>query len=563
MPGLDISLLGGFDVRLAPGRRIVVRRQKACALLAYLAMHGNRPQARDKLVALLWSDTGEREGRLNLRQVLHTLRQALQPADPPPLIVDGATVMFDPAGADVDVVRFERLVGEGGREALEAAADLYRGDLLEGMVVNEPEFEDWLRFERERLRETARRTLTALLSEQERAGDRARAIETGVRLLALDALQEDVHRTLMRLHLQQGRAAAAARQYDICAELLRRELGVEPDAETVRLYRQVRASAAPADRGSASLPAARASRPRGHMPTRRPPAESTPLIGRATETRRLRGILDDVRRGDGRVAFVTGEAGIGKTRLVDTVVTEAAARAMTVYEARCYEIERLLPFHPWIEALRHGGAIEAVARDGGFAAVWRSELAQLFPELHETERLPPPVAVEDDLRLFEAVARLLERLASRRPVIVILEDVHWADDMTVRLVSFLARRRPVPRVLVVATSREEELARDSLLHALLGRPAETEQIDRLALAPLDRAGRSGTGDRGSIARPGTPGAAGGAHVAGERRQPVRHRGDNPDAGRRGHPARRRGAADPRPRARADRASSRSARRRPP
>ena len=150
--------------------------------------------------------------------------------------------MLEPAGIEVDALVFEGLVKEGSPDALERAATLYRGDLLQGLPAQGPHpsaFEEWLAAERERLRELALEALAKLSRAQRMAGAPERALATTLRLLSLDPLQEAAHRTVMRLHVQLGRRTAALQQYQACVNLLRRELHVEPEEETRQLYRDI------------------------------------------------------------------------------------------------------------------------------------------------------------------------------------------------------------------------------------------------------------------------------------------------------------------------------------
>jgi DNA-binding SARP family transcriptional activator len=207
MGALKVALLGTFEARLPSGAAVRFPRKKSEALLAYLAFHPGRMQARDKLAALLWGDAPDERARHSLRQALVTLRRALHRAAALCLVEEGDTVGVSPDGVEVDVAVFERLMKDGSPEALEHAAALYRGDLLEGVSVDEPPFEEWLRAERERLRELAVEGLAKLLGHLARTGAVDRAVQTAVRLLGLDPAQEPVHRTLMRLYARQGRAA--------------------------------------------------------------------------------------------------------------------------------------------------------------------------------------------------------------------------------------------------------------------------------------------------------------------------------------------------------------------
>ena len=239
MARLTLSLLGGFQARLDHGPPLALPA-KAVALLAYLALRPGQAAPRDKLGALLWGGTGDEQARSNVRHTLFTIRKTLGAALPSPLVTEGQTVGLAAAACDVDARLFEALVREGTPGALERAAELYRGELLDGVGVDEPPFEEWLLAERERLRALALEALAHLLAHESKAGMTQRAIQTATRLLALDPLQEAVHRSLMRLYARQGRHAAALRQYKTCAEVLNRELHAEPEPQTRRLYHELR-----------------------------------------------------------------------------------------------------------------------------------------------------------------------------------------------------------------------------------------------------------------------------------------------------------------------------------
>src|SRR5215813_8936588 len=236
---VDLRLLGGFRARLRHGPSLRVPTRKAQALLAYLALPCGVAHPRDKLAALLWGDMREGQARTNLRQTLFMLRKALPNGISESLRIDAANVALEPAVVTVDVAAFERLVTQGTSDSLTQAADIYQGDLLQGLAVREAPFEDWLMAERERLRELALEALAKLLTQQRAVGATEPALQTALRLLALDPLLETVHRTLMRLYAQLGRRDSALRQYQICVDVLHRELGVDPEAETRDLYQEI------------------------------------------------------------------------------------------------------------------------------------------------------------------------------------------------------------------------------------------------------------------------------------------------------------------------------------
>lgn len=478
---LCLILLGGFEARLASGTPLLLPNNKAQALLAYLAMAPGRPHLRDKLATLLWPSTGDEQARQSLRQALVTLRRAL--GTQPILFADHREVALEGASLDVDVVRFEALLADSSGAALEAAAALYQGDLLEGIRVKEPPFDEWLQRERERLRELARQGLLTLLTQQLGAGSAGPAIRTALRVLALDPAQEAVHRELMRLFQRQGRRGDALRQYRLCVDALQRELGVEPQPETRRLYQQIvrsgRVLPGPADAGSTVI---------GPSPpavvAEEPVRASAPLIGRDTELARLGQGLDAAERGHGRLVLVLGEAGSGKSSLLEALEAESRRRGVRCCLGRAYLSGQVLAFAPWIEALRAGNVVGNAPLLASLGPAWVDELSRLIPDIGAG---PPDRAHEPGARrLFEAVARLVACLAAQQPCVIMLEDFHWADEMSLRLLAFVARHVRGARALVVATLREEEAAGAPMLTHVLHELIGDTQVDRITLSPLSR-----------------------------------------------------------------------------
>ena len=239
MAGLTLRALGGFELSLGD-RAIALPRKKSRALLTYLALHHDQEQSREKIAGLLWGNSGEEQARASLRQTLTDLRRALPPEDTDGLVIDGEAFALDSSAADVDAIRFHAALAEDGPDALELAVALYRGELLEGFSLREPGFQEWLERERAHLRGLVMDALGKLLRYYERTGARDAAISTANRLLAFDSLQEDVHRSLMRLYVAQGRRSLALQQYERCRAVLREELEVDPADETASLYEDVR-----------------------------------------------------------------------------------------------------------------------------------------------------------------------------------------------------------------------------------------------------------------------------------------------------------------------------------
>ena len=459
--------------------------RKTKALLAFLALPPGRSHPREKLASLLWGGMREAQARRGLRQSLFTLRKAVG-GEPPALLIDGETVALNPSAVDVDVAEFERQVAEGTPAALDRAAALYRGELLEGLALQEAPFEEWLLAERDRLRELALEALAKLLHHQRTTGATSAALQTALRLLALDASQEPVHRAVMRLYVQMGRRASALRQYQICIGILQRELSVEPETTTKQLYQEIlRQRPSHAAMSVEILSTATGVPPEAPGPPDDTLPRELPLVGREAEIRRLREALHRAWEGHGQVVAVIGEAGVGKSRLLAEVAAEAMAHGGRVLVGRCYEAEQILPFASWVDAFRTGHVDRDTEALEGLNPPWRTELARLLPELAVPGHGPPQGPV-DYRQLFESVAQLVRQLVLRRPVMLILEDLHWGDEMSLRLLAFVGRRLRTWPILVVGTAREEDLAGAPLVRRTLEDLARDQRLVELRLVPLSK-----------------------------------------------------------------------------
>jgi AAA ATPase domain/Bacterial transcriptional activator domain len=355
----------------------------------------------------------------------------------------------------------------GGRRPCRAARGgrAVPGDLLEGR------HDEWLLGERERLRQRflgALERLTALLQAR---GEVADAIGYAERLLLADPLREDAYRLLMRLHDARGDRARALRTYHACAATLERELGVAPSAPTRRLYEDL-------------LPtgAERPTRPAGSL-------GGPPLVGRASEWTRLTTLWRAAEGGGARLLLVTGEPGIGKTRLVEELRSWCAHRGAATAEARSYAAEGALAYGPvvaWLRSAALAGSLDRLDRPR------LAELARLLPELRSAvPGLPPPQPLPDDDQrqvLFDALAQAI--LAPGGPLLLVADDLHWADRETLRFLHYLLRSGPDAPLLVAATARREELAGQHPLNDLL---AGLRGLERLVEVELGRLSREETG----------------------------------------------------------------------
>jgi TolB-like protein len=249
---VNLKLLGGFAVTGPSGPPVKLAGKKNRALLAYLAIGRGKRHSREKLMALLWSDRGEAQARGSLRQALSALKEALAASAPAALVLEGDNVTLDPGAVGTDVAEFEALAASASAEDLRGAARLYEGDLLDGLAVRDPGFEDWVAAERARLREAAIGALGRLVTELKGP----EAIALGKRLVGLDPLREASHRALMQAYAGVGEKALALQHYAQCCELLKTELGVTPARETEELRLRLLREVEPAPTAASAEPAA-------------------------------------------------------------------------------------------------------------------------------------------------------------------------------------------------------------------------------------------------------------------------------------------------------------------
>jgi DNA-binding SARP family transcriptional activator len=231
----SLALLGHFELT-GPTGAVDLPGGKLAGLLAYLACTAPHPQSRDKLTTMLWGSHFDAQAKQNLRQALSRLRRLLGDV----VGSDSEVVWLDMAAVDCDVHRFETLIREGSHDALKAAADLYRGPLIDDVAVREEGWSEWLAAERERLSESAVGALVRLGEHELAAGRAEGALQTGRRAIVLNDMREDAHRLIMRGLTGTGRKAEALRHYQAFAALLKRELNAEPDGATRSLVAELR-----------------------------------------------------------------------------------------------------------------------------------------------------------------------------------------------------------------------------------------------------------------------------------------------------------------------------------
>ena len=517
---LTLKTLGRLEIEWQGQTVSDLRLRKSQALLIYLALNPGR-QDRSRLAGLLWGHLPEAKARRNLRHALHGLRRALEPEA---LDGDRLAVGLNPGiGLGVDAIDLEAAFARAGRcrragdptaavEHLEAAVALYAGDFLSGFeVVDCREFEEWAAARQVRLRELALEALDALAAHWMRHGAHERALGHARRLLELEPLWEKSHRLTMTLLALTGQRSAALLQYERCRLLLAAELGVEPLEETTALYERIKGPGEKETGESGNRAAPSAQFPNlSTLQATHAPTIQLPFVGRAEEHAALVSFWEAAQCGRGQMALVAGEAGVGKTRLLDEVLRYAEAQGTAVLRGRCYEFGGGLPYQPIAEALR--GHLEVGGqrlRAPNLPPVWLAELACLLPELSQAfPDLPtaPSLAAEAARqRLFEAVARALRAAAPPRSgICLFLDDVHWADQSTLDLLHYLVRRLAGTRAWLVGAYRPEETATAHPLTRLrqgLSRDGQVAHLvlERLSAGSVRALARTLTGDGGGDA----------------------------------------------------------------
>ena len=392
-PRLDIRLLGSVELRLGSAQLSPPESARAVSLLAYLLVHRGVPQPRRRVAFLLWPDSSEAQARTNLRKALHALRRAL-----PDGFLDGDTQTLawrTDAPCDLDLDAFERaLAADDPRRAIEA----YGGDLLDGS------YDEWVLAERERLRDRYADALERLA-----AGSGDAALGYAERLVRHDPLRETGHRALMRLHAARGDRVRAMRAYHAYAAAAQRELGVVPSAAMRGAYEALLLDDDP-----------------------RPPPRTAPaLVGRADERARLTELWRSAERGRAQLVLVTGEPGIGKSRLVEELRSRCVQTGAVTAEARAYAAEGAVAYAPVIAWLRSAAIAPRLRR---LERAQAAELAPLLPELPPSAPISGP---EQRTRLFGALAEAL--LAADTPLLLVADDLQWFDAPTLQFLHYLVR----------------------------------------------------------------------------------------------------------------------------
>ncbi|MDY7080666.1 MAG: BTAD domain-containing putative transcriptional regulator [Chloroflexota bacterium] len=477
MATLQIHVLGSFRVLRNKEPISAWRSRQTRTILKVLLVRRGHVVPAEQLLDVLWPEDDPQDSRSRLHVRLSQLRRVLDPDDPSAyvLTVEDGYIFNPEADYWLDVAEFETLAQQGQQDqekgalveaitAYETASSLYQGDLLE-----EDLYEDWSFAERERLRELLLTVLTELAECYAQQGRYRQAIARCHQVLALDSYREAVYIRLMLYQYYAGERTQAIRTYECCRRVLIDELGVEPLPATVALAEQIRSGVPGRAEGTPHYPSPIYEGRLFQVPYS---LGHTPFVGRERE---YAWMIERWRSAETGVILIQGEAGVGKSRLIDEFLGYAAAQETTIIRSRA-TAGKLLPYVPSTEALR--AFLKPDDRD--ISPTTLASLAPLFPELQtwypNLPKLSKLSEQEEQARLFRAVKTLLQARVPRGTILFV-DDAHYADGASVDLLAHLTAC-----LTIVLACRSEEMFPDHPLHVAL-QPLRLQ--DRLAELTLE------------------------------------------------------------------------------
>jgi DNA-binding SARP family transcriptional activator len=465
---MEFRLLGPLEVR-DRDRALALGGPRQRALLAILLLEANRVVSADRLAYELWGDEPPATLAKSLQVTVSRVRRALGEGR---LVTRTPGYLLRVERDELDAERFERLVSEAAglspamaARQLRDALGLWRGPVLADLAD-----ESFTQAACARLDELRMRALEDRIGADAALGRHAELVGELEGLVRAHPLREHLRARLMLCLYRCGRQADALEAYRQARAVLVEELGIEPGRELRELHQAILRQDATLD-----LP------PDGRGP-------SAAFVGRGPELAQLTRAMDDAIAGRGGVALVTGEPGIGKSRLAEELVLAAERRQARVLVGRCWEAGGAPAYWPWVQSLRaytrglDDDTLRARLADGGPA------LGQILPELRDRiADLPEPPSLEAEgtrFRLFEAVAGLLRRASATEPLLLVLDDLHAADEPSLLLLRYVTREIADCRVLVLGATRDVDPIPQRPLDATLAALVREPNAARVALGGL-------------------------------------------------------------------------------
>ncbi len=487
MSAIEIRFLGKLELQSVGQPLPLPATYKARSLLAYLITHRERPCFREPLAERFWPDRAPDRALHSLSTALWHIRRVLPPGEL--LLADAHSVQFNPDSdfwLDVEAfhtgLRPPSIPEPPAEEAarLQKTISLYRGDFLEHF------YDDWCLEERYALEARYLQALDRLLVLRTTLNQPETALETARQLLARDPLREDIHCAVIRLLVELNRPSDALRQARACRDTLHTELGLLPGPETVTLCTEL--LGAGWDRDIEGLLSPPTSPPALRLPLLTRP----PFVGRATEWTYLLARWDAALAGRGHLVLLNGEAGIGKTRLSEELYAHVQQHGGQTALARCYEHERILPYGPLADLLRTLIPSSGPELLKHLPAWQADELAYLLPESgRPTQPTTAPPDPQRQARLFDAINFFLLEQAQLHPLLLIVEDLHWASDSTLAWFHSLGRRLESAPLLLLGSCRCEHVTASHPLHRLYACLEQAGVASRVDLARLSPQAFSG------------------------------------------------------------------------
>jgi predicted ATPase/DNA-binding SARP family transcriptional activator len=483
---MQFHLLGPPSLR-SNGQLVRLHSTKTLALLAYLVLEAEVPQSRERLATFFWGEKPETQARHSLRQALYSIRQKLPGLAETCLQLMENSVTYCPQPDFwVDVSEFQKCAGSQELIDLQQAANLYRGILLEGLILDDcPDFGEWLFFRRDALEQQAFDIVKRLSNGLFQVRDYRQAHTYARRLMEMNPLNESAHRLLMRIYADLGDFSGVRQQYQLCAEILAREIGVEPAEETSSTFRQLTTAQAIVPQHVEGYTSKRASSLSLNLP----------FYNRHHELAVLRDQLLRAVDGNGSVIFLAGEAGIGKTSLLSEFLQHNLDKSSSsfirfnVLAGRCFPLESSAPYTLWADALSPLANPEWSVLLEGLPDIWRQQIQRLVPDIGASTTEPEAISSEENhLRLLQGILKVLVHLSRATPLVLYFDDIHWADQPSLTLLHYLIRHMNGHSLMLICSYRMEAVVDQPHLEQLLHQITQYSHAYELELKPLDREG---------------------------------------------------------------------------
>ena len=470
------------------GQPVALNIAKMQALLAYLAVTRQR-QTRDHLLALLWAESGAEAARKNMRNRLWQTRQLLGEE----VIISQSNSLLLASDVWTDVAQFEiSLPAQLHLDVPDPAIlnellQLWRGPLLDGVTLAEaPEFELWLTTERARLAQLYTQGLDAFIEHRRQHDDWAQIVSLAQRGLQHDPLYEPFHQALMQAYAHRGARTNALRQFDRLQTLLDQELGVAPSADTLALRASIAQNGLDEDPGNSTATAEPLVQIRAPQATQ---PDAQPFIGRQTEIAQMMTSWRLAGVGTRKVLLLSGELGMGKSTLWRQWVATLPAEQI-VLETRCLNTTQHLPFDPMRRLLSAPFCRQQMAQLAEkLLPIWRAELVRLAPALQtvlpsaaDQATTPPALTPTEERALIaEALTQFLRALEAS-PLILFIDDLHWADGATLDWLLYLTDRMAHEPFLLMGAYRPEDAG--AALLQLMAQWRREDILQRIDVPPF-------------------------------------------------------------------------------